>query len=86
MEISDEFIGTVEYRAINCTCAVLETMIAQKNGRIINIGSAAGRIGDPFQLVYAAAKAAVVVFSKSISQDVGLFGITVNVVSPLDPD
>ena len=53
-----------------------------KSGRIIFIGSDAGRVGDPYQSIYAGAKGGIVAFSKSIAQDVGRFGITVNVVSP----
>ena len=57
-------------------------MIEQKNGRIIFIGSDAGRVGDSYQPIYASGKGGIIAFSKSLAQDVGPKGITVNVVSP----
>lgn len=81
-EISKVFIDVVLYGSINCTRAVLSSMIEQKNGRIIYIGSDAGRIGDGYQAVYAAAKAGVVGFMKSIAQGMGRYNILANVVSP----
>jgi len=80
--ISKELIDVVLYGSINCTRAVLNSMIEQKSGRIIYIGSDAGRIGDGYQAVYAAAKAGVVGFMKSIAQGMGRYNILANVVSP----
>jgi 2-hydroxycyclohexanecarboxyl-CoA dehydrogenase len=71
------FIG-----AINCCRSVLRQMTKQRSGRIIFIGSDAERIGDRYQSIYASAKGAVIAFAKSLAQDVGPNGITVNVVSP----
>jgi NAD(P)-dependent dehydrogenase (short-subunit alcohol dehydrogenase family) len=68
--------------AMNCSRSVLVHMISAKGGRIIFIGSDAGRIGDSFQPIYAAAKAGIMAFAKSIAQDMGRHGITINVVSP----
>jgi len=77
-----EFIDVILYGAINCTSAVFQTMIEKRSGRIVYIGSDVGRIGDGYQAVYAAAKAGVVGFMKSIAQDGGRHNILANVVSP----
>lgn len=70
------------YGALNCSKAVIDLMIAQKKGRIINIGSDAGRTGDQSQAVYASVKGGIVSFTKSLAQEIGQHGITVNCVSP----
>lgn len=80
--IAKEFVDVVLHGSINCTRAVLKSMIEQKSGRIVYIGSDAGRIGDGYQAVYAAAKAGVVGFMKSIAQGLGRYNILANVVSP----
>jgi 2-hydroxycyclohexanecarboxyl-CoA dehydrogenase len=71
---------------LNCTRAALRTMVPAQQGRIVSIGSDAGRIGTPREAVYAGAKAAVVGFSKSLAAEVARHGITVNVVSPATVD
>lgn len=75
-------IDVAQFGAMNLAKAVTEPMVAQKHGRIINISSDAGRIGDPYQPVYAGAKGALIAFTKSIAQDLGPSGITCNVVCP----
>ncbi len=77
-----DIIGVSQIGAFNCCRSVLKQMIEQRDGRIIFIGSDAGRIGDPYQPIYASGKGGIIAFSKSIAQDVGPKGITVNVVSP----
>lgn len=62
--------------------AVLRGMMRARSGRIISIGSVIGATGNPGQANYAAAKAGVVAFSKSLAREVGSRGITVNVVAP----
>src|SRR5438270_4119296 len=62
--------------------AVLRGMMKARYGRIIQIGSIVGTSGNPGQANYAAAKAAVVGFTKSLAQEVGSRNITVNCVSP----
>jgi 3-oxoacyl-[acyl-carrier protein] reductase len=62
--------------------AVLRGMIKARYGRIIQIGSVVGTSGNPGQANYAAAKAAVVAFTKSLAQEVGTRNITVNCVAP----
>ncbi|MEO6968166.1 MAG: 3-oxoacyl-ACP reductase FabG [Rhodanobacteraceae bacterium] len=65
------------------TCkAVLRTMMKARRGRIINIASVVGVTGNPGQTNYAAAKAGIIAFSKSLAREIGSRGITVNVVAP----
>ncbi len=66
----------------NCTKAVLMNMMKQRWGRIINIGSVVGAMGNPGQANYAAAKAGIEGFTKSLAKEVASRGITANVVSP----
>jgi len=62
--------------------AVLRGMMKAKKGRIINIGSVVGSTGNPGQTNYAAAKAGLLGFTKSMAREVGSRGITVNSVAP----
>jgi 3-oxoacyl-[acyl-carrier protein] reductase len=66
----------------NCTKAVIRYMFKQKNGKIINISSVTGAMGNPGQANYSASKAAVMGFTKSIAREYGHCGITVNAVAP----
>jgi 2-hydroxycyclohexanecarboxyl-CoA dehydrogenase len=67
---------------LNCTHAVLPGMIERSSGRIINIGSTAGLIGDPMLSVYSAMKGAVHTFTKVLAKEVGTKGINVNAIAP----
>jgi 3-oxoacyl-[acyl-carrier protein] reductase len=69
------------YGVMNCTRAVLDGMISQKYGKIINIISDAGRIGEPRQAAYSASKAGVAGFSKALSKEMGKHCINVNCLS-----
>jgi 2-hydroxycyclohexanecarboxyl-CoA dehydrogenase len=67
---------------LNCTHAVLPGMIERSSGRIVNIGSTAGLIGDPMLAVYSAMKGAVHAFTRVLAKEVGTYGITVNAIAP----
>jgi 2-hydroxycyclohexanecarboxyl-CoA dehydrogenase len=67
---------------INSVRAVLDSMIERRYGRIVSIGSDAGRIGEWREAVYSGTKAGVIAMSKSIAREVGKYGITLNVVCP----
>jgi 2-hydroxycyclohexanecarboxyl-CoA dehydrogenase len=67
---------------LDCTRAVLPGMIARRSGRVVNIGSTSGLIGDPLMAAYSAAKGAVHAFTKVLAKEVGRHGITVNAVAP----
>lgn len=62
--------------------AVVPGMMKARSGRIISIGSVVGTMGNPGQANYAAAKAGLIGFSKSLAREIGSRGITVNVVAP----
>ena len=65
-----------------CTRAVMRPMLRQRSGRIINISSVIGVMGNPGQASYAAAKAGIIGFTKTIAREVGVRGITVNAIAP----
>ncbi|AVH64519.1 MULTISPECIES: 3-oxoacyl-[acyl-carrier-protein] reductase [unclassified Nostoc] len=65
-----------------CTRAVSKIMLKQRSGRIINITSVAGQMGNPGQSNYSAAKAGVIGFTKSVAKELATRGITVNAVAP----
>jgi len=62
--------------------AVIRGMMKARGGRIINIGSVVGSTGNPGQANYAAAKAGMIGFSKSLAREIGSRNITVNCVAP----
>lgn len=65
-----------------CTRAVAKIMLKQKSGRIVNIASVAGQMGNPGQANYSAAKAGVIGFTKTVAKELASRGITVNAVAP----
>jgi 3-oxoacyl-[acyl-carrier protein] reductase len=66
----------------NCVKAFARPMIKQRSGRIINISSVIGLGGNAGQANYAASKAGIIAFSKSVASELGSRGITCNVVAP----
>ncbi len=65
-----------------CTQAVIRQMMRQRSGRIINLTSIVGLSGNAGQANYAASKAGIVGFTKSVAKEVGSRGITVNAIAP----
>ncbi len=65
-----------------CTQAALRPMLKQRSGRIVNVTSVVGLVGNAGQANYAASKAGVVGFTKSVAREVASRGITVNAVAP----
>lgn len=65
-----------------CTRAVSKLMLKKRKGRIINIASVAGQMGNPGQGNYSAAKAGVIGFTKTVAKELAPRGVTVNAVAP----
>jgi 3-oxoacyl-[acyl-carrier protein] reductase len=66
----------------NCTKAVIKPMMKQRSGRIVNMASVVGETGNAGQANYAAAKAGVIGFTKTMAKEIASRGITVNAVAP----
>lgn len=64
------------------TKAITRTLLKQKRGRIINIASVSGQMGNPGQANYSAAKAGVIGFTKTVAKELASRGVTVNAVAP----
>ncbi len=78
----DDIINTNLSSVFRMSKAVIRAMMKKRNGRIINISSVVGATGNPGQTNYAAAKAGLVGFGKSLAREIGSRNITVNTVSP----
>ncbi|RJQ39111.1 MAG: 3-oxoacyl-[acyl-carrier-protein] reductase [Dehalococcoidia bacterium] len=65
-----------------CTRAVMRAMIKQRRGRIISIASVSGLLGNPGQANYAAAKAGILGFTRTVAKELASRGITANAVAP----
>lgn len=65
-----------------CTRAAAKRMLKQKFGRIINITSVMGQVGNPGQANYSASKAGIIGFTRTVARELGSRGITVNAVAP----
>lgn len=78
----DRVIGINLRSAFLCTKAALRSMLKARFGRIISISSVAGIAGNPGQANYAASKAGLIGFTKSVAKEVGSRGVTANVVAP----
>ena len=81
-EIWDEVLRVNLKSVFNCTKAVIRSMTQQRSGAIVNISSVVGQIGNFGQSNYAASKAGIMGFTKSIAREVAGRGINVNAVAP----
>ena len=66
----------------NCTKAVIKPMMKQRSGKIVNMASVVGETGNAGQANYAAAKAGVIGFTKTVAKEIASRGINVNAVAP----
>ncbi len=78
----DTDIRVALYGTMYASRAVLDTMTENKYGRIVNLISDAGRVGEPYLTAYSAAKGGVAAFTKALAKEVGRYNITVNGVAP----
>jgi 3-oxoacyl-[acyl-carrier protein] reductase len=78
----DLVVDTVLTAAYRLTRALLRPMVLAGRGRIVNVGSLAGLLGQAGQANYAAAKGGLHAFGKALAREVGRYGITVNTVVP----
>ena len=78
----DAVVATNLTAAFGCARAVLGPMVRQRGGRIVNVGSVVGRMGNAGQANYAASKAGLEGFTRALAREVASRGITVNVVAP----
>jgi len=81
-EVWDRIIGLNLYGTFTCTRAVINHMIERRSGKIVNIASVAGIVGQANTADYAAAKGGIIAFTKSLAKEVAQYGINVNCVSP----
>ncbi|WNC70025.1 3-oxoacyl-ACP reductase FabG [Thalassotalea nanhaiensis] len=78
----DDIITTNLNSLFKISKAVMRPMMKQRNGRIINIGSVVGSMGNAGQVNYATSKAGLLGFTKSLAKEVASRGITVNAIAP----
>jgi len=70
------------YGTLHCCKAVLPVMVEQEYGKVVNIGSDAGRVGSSGEAVYSAAKGGIIAFTKTLAREVARYKINVNCICP----
>jgi 3-oxoacyl-[acyl-carrier protein] reductase len=78
----DDVLTTNLKGAFLTSKAAIRPMLRQRSGRIVNVSSVVGQVGNAGQANYAAAKAGLIGFTKSLAKEVGSRGITVNAIAP----
>ena len=78
----DHIFGVNTFGTINCTKAVVPSMVSVKAGKIINIASIWGEVGASMETIYSASKGAVIAFTKALAKELAPSGICVNCVCP----
>jgi len=79
-ETWEKWVNIDFYGLLNIAKAAIPHMISQAGGRILSVGSDAGRVGEPRQVVYSGAKAGTYGFIKAVAREVARYGITANAV------
>ncbi len=78
----DAVINTNLKSAFNCSKAAVKHMMRKRTGRIINIASVAGQMGNPGQTNYSASKGGQIAFTKALAREVAARNVTVNAIAP----
>ena len=78
----DQVVGTNLKGTVFCSKSASRVMIRQRYGRIINLSSVVGQMGNAGQSLYAATKAGIIGFTKAMAREVASRGVTVNAVAP----
>ena len=78
----DQVVGTNLKGTILCTKIVSRHMIRRRSGRIVNMSSAAGQMGNAGQSLYAASKAGIIGFTKTVARELASRNVTANVIAP----
>ena len=74
--------GVNTFGVINCSKAVVPSMVSEKAGKIINISSIWGKVGASMETIYSASKGAVIAFTMALAKELAPSGISVNCVCP----
>ncbi len=78
----DRVLGVNLRGTVHCTKAVCRGMIRERYGRIVNLASVVGQVGNAGQSAYAASKAGIIGFTKAMARELASRGVTVNAVAP----